>query len=482
ARDRDGRGHAMKGLLSALLLGSGCLAGAAGAQEIEWHAVRPGAPASLGSCVTVGEPRPLPVTRTVYRPSDGPRVIRASAESLEPDPPARAPVAWGAFTTAAAPVPAGATAPPAEPALLPDDLFALDLPRFYARADYLMWWFKGERLPPLVTTGPNLPSGLNGFLGTPGTVVLFGGSDESGGLRSGARLTAGVWCDDEGDAAVEASGFFLGQRSFRFSANSNQFPVLARPFFNLNAMTEFAQEATAPGLSSGSVSVGGPGSLWGAEIDLRCCVCQTCYGRLDFLVGPRYLQLDEGLQIHESLLGLAGAGPFAGSHIDVVDRFDTRNQFFGAQAGLDYRLTRGPWSLDLLGKLALGDSHEVVNIAGGQRIVSPSGAVSTFNGGLLALPSNSGEFTRDRFAVVPEVGVTLGWQATDWCRLLVGYNFLYWSSVARPGDQIDRVIDVTQIPNFGANATPTGMARPAAIVRGTDFWAQGATFGVEFRY
>jgi len=67
-------------------------------------------------------------------------------------------------------------------------------------------------------------------------------------------------------------------------------------------------------------------------------------------------------------------------------------------------------------------------------------------------------------------------------RLSVGYNFLCWSSVVRPGDQIDRVIDVSQIPNSGLNATPTGLLRPAPLVRATDFWAQGITFGVEFRY
>jgi hypothetical protein len=366
---------------------------------------------------------------------------------------------------------------------MPQDAFVPEPARFYARAEYLMWWLKGEHLPPLLTTGPNEPSGLNGFLGMPGTVVLFGGNDESGGLRSGARLTAGAWCDDECDMGVEASGFFLGQRSFRFTGNSSQFPVLARPFFNANTGMEFAQEATSPGLSTGSVSIGGPSSLWGAEIDLRCNLCETCNSRLDFLAGPRYLQLDEGLQIHESLLGEAGAGQFAGSHIDVLDNFNTRNEFYGAQAGLDYNLTRGPWSLDLVGKLALGDTHEVVNIQGAQRIVSPTGAVSVFNGGLLALPSNSGQFTRDRFAAVPEVGVNLGWQATDWCRLIVGYNFLYWSSVARPGDQIDRVLDITQIPNFEPPGTPpAGLGRPVAIVKGTDFWAQGVTFGVELRY
>jgi len=71
---------------------------------------------------------------------------------------------------------------------------------------------------------------------------------------------------------------------------------------------------------------------------------------------------------------------------------------------------------------------------------------------------------------------------TDWCRLSVGYNFLYCSSVLRPGNQIDRVLDETLIPNFGTGVAPAGQSRPAPILRGSDFWAQGLNFGVEFRF
>jgi hypothetical protein len=462
----------MKGLTAGLLLWSACLAGTAAAQDVRWRAARPepAAPPSLASGVTIGAPRPLP---SAGAPAAAPRVVRASAEAATPP---GEPDGWGAF------VPDGpAVPPPPDGAVALPDAFGPDRPRFYARAEYLTWWFREQRVPPLLTTGPPQANGQSGFLGAPGTVVLVGG-EFADGVRSGGRFTAGAWCDDEGLMGVEASGFFVGRRSARFAANSSQFPVLARPFFSLNAMAESAQIATAPGLAIGGVSVDAPASLWGAEIDLRCNLCCGCAGRLDGLVGPRYAQLNEGLHVSESLLGLAGAGAFAGSRIAVADRFDTRNQFYGAQVGLDYELARGRWSLGLLGKLGLGETHQVVDIAGSQVIVSPAGAVTAFNGGLLALATNSGHFTRDRFAVLPEVGVTLGFQVTDWCRLSVGYNFLYWSSVVRPGDQIDRVLDVTRIPNFPTNAVPTGQLRPAAFVRDTDFWAQGINFGLEFRF
>jgi hypothetical protein len=419
-----------------------------------------------------------------------PRVIRCKAETVHAPSVVQGPGAapanpWGSFAGQQAPgLSFDAPAPaPAEGSWETDPEFSDEAHRFFFDGEYLLWWTKGQRLPPLVTTGPAVPAGTNGVLGQAGTVILFGGDTVDNGVRGGARFTAGLWIDDERTLGLETSFFFLGQRSFRFIGGSDTFPVLARPFFSLNSGAESAEEATTPGRSVGTVAVQGPSRLWGLETNLRCQLCCDCPGRLELIGGIRYLELDEGLHVTESLLALPGAPQFAGSQIGVSDRFDTANRFFGGQVGLDYRLQWDRWSLDGRAKVALGDDHEVVTIGGNQLIVSPGGAATTAFGGLLALPSNSGRFARDRFAVVPEVGVTVGCQVTDWCRLTVGYTFLYWSSVARPGDQIDRVIDVTQVPNFNVpGAVPTGLPRPAPTLRDTDYWAQGINVGVEFRY
>jgi hypothetical protein len=66
-------------------------------------------------------------------------------------------------------------------------------------------------------------------------------------------------------------------------------------------------------------------------------------------------------------------------------------------------------------------------------------------------------------------------------RLTFGYQFLYWSRVARPGEQIDRVINPTQIPVFGGNQL-LGPARPEPLFTTTDFWAQGLNLGLEVRF
>ena len=107
-----------------------------------------------------------------------------------------------------------------------------------------------------------------------------------------------------------------------------------------------------------------------------------------------------------------------------------------------------------------------------------------FNGGLLATGPNLGHFSRDRFAVVPEFTLNLGYRLTPNLKVYTGYNFLYWSSVLRPGDQIDRVVDLTFVPNNPMSPPPvfSGQVRPQALLKATDFWAQGVQFGLEWRW
>jgi hypothetical protein len=350
--------------------------------------------------------------------------------------------------------------------------------RLYVSGEYLLWWIKDSHFPPLVTTAP---AGSTGVLGAPGTTVLFGG-DVDNEERSGGRFTAGYWFDNCRTLALETTVFFLANRNVNFSADSNTFPVLARPFFNLNSGTEFSEVTTSPGLGTGNININTFSRMWGAELNLRYNVCDCCRWRFDLLGGFRYLSLREGLNIQENILANAAAPVFAGDTIQVNDDFNTRNQFYGGQIGYRLGWTWNRWSIDWLAKVALGDTHQVVNIQGNQLITTPGGATSFFNGGLLALGSNSGSFSRDQFTVVPETDLILGFRVTNHVRLLIGYSFLYWNNVARPGDQIDRVIDVSRIPNTGLQVTPAAQTRPTLQFKGSEFWAQGMSFGLEFTW
>ena len=305
------------------------------------------------------------------------------------------------------------------------------------------------------------------------------------GPLSGARFTGGYWLDDCASKAVEVSGFFLGPQSSNFSVNSFTNPVIGRPFFDLNDNRESAQLTAVPGLGTGTLTIHAPTNLWGLQGNFVCLLCSGCNYRVTALAGFRNLNLDENISITENIQGEATApAPFTNALITVNDRFSTQNHFYGGQVGVDGRWYFGRWSIDGRATLALGDTVEQLTINGGQQIVSPTGAVQNFTGGLLALPSNIGHISNNAFSVVPEVGLNVGYQFTQYLRGFVGYNFLFWSNVIRPGNSIDRNLDVTQVPNFTVSPTPAPLSgnHPAAAFNQTSFWAQGISFGLAFTY
>jgi hypothetical protein len=358
---------------------------------------------------------------------------------------------------------------------------------FYASAEYLYWWTKRDHVPVLVTTSdPNAadPNNRFGFLGQPSTRVLFGGGNIGGGGSSGFRLSAGCWLEPDHSEGLEISGFLLGGQGTHFNANSADFPVLARPFFAVNSNTEFSQLVAFPGISTGSISVNNVSQLWGIEGNMRCNLCCSCDRRIDLFGGFRYLDLGESITIVENIQGQATApGSFANTNALVFDRFATHNSFYGGQIGLDSEWRRGRWFVDVKGKLAIGATDSVVDISGGQTFFNPDGSVrSSVQGGLLALNSNIGRTHKDHFSFVPEIGVNVGYQLNDNIRIFAGYNFLYWTGVLRPGDQIDRNLDVSRIPNFPVLAPSVSTIHPAVPFKTTDFWATGVSVGIEFRY
>jgi hypothetical protein len=371
------------------------------------------------------------------------------------------------------------------------------VPRFWARAEYLNWSTKGFNLPILVTTGPATgDENFRGTLGTSGTAPIFGGTPTSNRPTSGGRFTAGWNFDPCGTCGIEASGFFLGSKTDNFVATSAQFPVLARPFFNVNTGMQDRELTASPGLLpgdffklQGAITVNNFTDLWGIEVNYRRLLCSDCNYSVSGLVGFRYLDLHEGLDITENVLSQQAVPGFPifnpGNQIVVADSFHTRNKFYGGQLGLDGEYYRGRWFVGGRVQVGLGATHETIDIAGSQTVITPAGQRTTFNGGLLALPSNSGNFSQNKFAVVPQVGVKLGYNITDNVRVFAGYDFLYWSNVVRPGDQIDTNLNVSQIPNFGNNplfVPPSNIVRPVVPFRTTSFYAHGVSAGIEVRY
>jgi hypothetical protein len=321
--------------------------------------------------------------------------------------------------------------------------------------------------------------------------VLFGGSDIDYHTFSGGRFTLGVGFGSEynGIWGVEGSGFFLEKRPANFVASSSVtgVPLLARPF--LNALDgESSLLISSPGLpgtaqnlaggvARGGVAVSSFSDLFGWDVDLVGGFYGTGPLHVKLLGGFRYLNMSESLDIGQSTTLLPGGALVPGTTVVIVDQFGTRNEFYGGQLGarVDYgdRLV-----VSGFGKIALGSTHEVINLAGFTNGI-PGGARQ---GGLLVLSSNAGSRAHDEFTAVPEIGINVGYQVCRCIQLFAGYTFLYWSDVARPGDQINRVVNPTLVPASRTFGTPVGPAQPSFSFQRTEFWAQGLNFGFAVRW
>jgi hypothetical protein len=357
--------------------------------------------------------------------------------------------------------------------------------RFYGEGEYLLWWMRGAALPPLVTASPpGTPISRAGSLASPGTVTIFGQSTVNDDARSGMRFTLGGWVDCDRTLGVEGNFLLLEAKASRFAASSSGSPILGRPFIDATTGRTDAERVAFPGDLAGSVdaSVTTDG-LIGAGALLRKNLCCDCWFRLDALGGYRFLRFADRLAVREDLASINPASPVfivPGTQIQVGDAFGAKNEFNGFDMGLDARFDRGPWGVDLLAKVALGDNHQAVDIAGATTVVVPGTPPFTSSGGLLALATNSGHHSRNQFSAVPEVDLSVGYQITPRLRASIGYTFLYWSDVARAGDQVDLAVNPNLLPN--SSTPPTGPQRPAFDFQRTSLWAQGIDLGLEFRY
>ena len=365
--------------------------------------------------------------------------------------------------------------------------------RFWASAEYLLWWVKGSSLPPLVTTGPANATQVPppGALGGNGTTVLFGGDPNNNGPVSGGRFTVGGWLNQGQTFGMEGSYFFLGSRSNNFTASSSGAPgsaVLARPFFDVSTGLPNSELISFPGVAAGTVNVQSTSQLQGAGANMLCNLCCSCNDvcnpcqpgyRVDFIGGFRYLDLSESLLIVETTQILPASPVFPGETIRAFDQINTRNQFYGGQIGIRAEAWRQRCFANITGMVALGDTHQTVDINGFTTFTPPLAGFGG-RGDVLAQPSNIGHYTRDVFSVVSEVNFNLGYQVTDHVRVFAGYSFLYWSNVVRPGDVIDSRVNSTRTP--GSLLPPSGPAAPSFAFRNSDFWAQGINVGVQARW
>lgn len=357
--------------------------------------------------------------------------------------------------------------------------------RIWGEFDYILWSARGDKAPPLVTTSPaGTASASAGVLGTPGAGILAGGAGLGDEFRSGIRVNIGGWLNDSQTFGVQVGGFTIADANTSAAFSSTGDPILARPFVNAITGLPASQLVALPGILAGGVGVDHSSSIYGFDAALRGNMCcSSCY-RLDALLGYRYFHLEEGLTVSENLTAGAAApaalGVAAGTNIRVVDAFSTSNTFNGVQAGFtgEYRF----WDrlfFSGTGKASFGWIDQTSNIFGATTVTLPGATPTTAAGGLLALSSNIGSRSRSEAVIVPELNLNLGMQVTQNVRLRAGYNFLYVSSVVRPGNVIDTTVNPGLIPPPTGSPLP---ARPAVQPRLDDFFLHGINAGVEVRF
>ena len=360
------------------------------------------------------------------------------------------------------------------------------LPMVWFRAEALYWWSKSSPVPVPILTQGSLADPVPGAIGQPGTSGPAGKPEhessrdrEAAGSLSVFRLIARqTW-------GFEASYFSLATASVGqavFSDGSAGSALLTFPFFNPLA----SREDSSPDRGDFR-SVCGDGRINTAksfckrtDLSLLHNVHNSNGIRVDLLGGFRNVNLNESLGFTSDSPNVP---PNAPAFFRTFDSFSANNNFYGGQFGVRASYDAARFFVNATGKLAMGGTVETVSVNGGT-FTNIGGGFSSAPGAYLTQPSNMGTQTRDQFAVVPEMNLNFGFRLRPWASVIVGYSFLYISSVARPGDQIDRVINPSQSSAISNTfpAAPVGPALPGLTVHNTDFWAQGLNFALELRF
>jgi len=354
----------------------------------------------------------------------------------------------------------------------------------WADLDFLLWWQKGSRFPPLVTTNnvPGIPRAEAGVIGAPSTEVLFGDDQFGDDMNTGGRATLGVWLDRSKTAGIGNRFTALSGDTESFDATSDGSTVLARPFYNAllgiedSFLIGFTDPVDGP-ITNGRVISQFDNEFLMNEVFLRTMLERDRNKRVDLLLGYHFLRLDNYFSINS--FNTATDPVLNGTTFSLFDRFDTENEFHGGQVGIDGSYSRGRWSLDYLAKLSFGQMRQTSEIDGGLTIV-PGGVgpgVATV-GGLFAQPTNIGTRTRYEEVFIPEFNLGLTYYARPNLSFGMSYNYMWISSVILSGDQIDRQVNPSQ---FGGGPL-IGPARPEFEFNDTSYWLMGMNFTMQYNY
>lgn len=349
--------------------------------------------------------------------------------------------------------------------------------RFWVSAEYLLWGNEGMYVPALVTTSPTgTPSSDAGVLGEEDTTILKGESHFNDDVRSGGRFELGMWLDPAQRDSLALTYFFIGQGSGSFHVDVSDYPIIARPFFNVSSGAEDARLVTYPNTVQGTVDITAESAFQAAAFEYRREAVRSGRYKIDWLFGYTYAQLDENVTVRDSSLSLSGVTQ--GTAINLYDEFDSQNAFHGASFGVAaHEEFSERWTGDVFAKGSLGGMASRTRISG-ETETSFNNVTTTNAGGLLTQTSNLGTHRDSYVSSAWELGLKVRRRLTSNTSLSLGYSWFLLSDVERAGEQIDLGVNVTQIPPGNL----VGAARPAFPGEKSSFWTQGLTCGIEARF
>ncbi len=334
----------------------------------------------------------------------------------------------------------------------------------WLRGETLLWFTESRNTPPLVTTGNALE---NKF-----------GSPLDSGLAPGFRLDYGKYFHD-GKLGVGARFWGLYGEEENYSINSAD-PAfnIQRPFFDtfFGANDALIVSGTqGPNQFTGSFDATSDFDLIATEAYGRILFGQAQNFRIDLIGGYSYFGIDDSLAITSSTIG----GAIPGQVRTFTDRFEAENHFHGGQLGFETQVNKGRWSMISLTKVHMGNMNQRMQISGSSvSDLPPVGppTITNYNNGFF-VQGQQGTYEQNEFTFVPELNLKLGYQLRNNVHFTVGYSFLFWSSLALAGEQIDANIDQTLLLSDTANPLKTNYQ-----IRDKGFWMQGIDLGLVFDF
>ncbi|MCE9565696.1 MAG: BBP7 family outer membrane beta-barrel protein [Planctomycetes bacterium] len=350
--------------------------------------------------------------------------------------------------------------------------FAMVGPRAYAAADYMLFWYTPMNCPTLVQTIPSV------LVNDPAAVAATNFPTKSqvhyDGV-SGIRLNGGVNFDKTG---IDFGGFLLNERTLTTSLANNGTPVfIGRPFIDSTTGQPTTLNISNPNQYIGGVRSEITSQMFGFEVNAKRS-WYTLLADATYLIGGfRYFDLQESIAVNSLSVFPTG------DSVRIADSVRTHNSFYGGQIGFTSVIGgfAPGFGASFTTKSGIGGVNQRVDLVGSNTILQ-AGTLTQESGGLFARGLNAGSFSRGQFAYMQDLDIKLTYNFTCAFQVSFGYSLFYISSMVRPGDQVDPVINPNQI-RFTNGGMPSVVGpQPAFQWHAHSFVVQGLTFGARLAY